>query len=239
LNALGIVVALTVESRPLLQPAALGDGTLLIVSGVGAVAAHDGARRLAAAGARALVSWGMAGALDPTLAAGTVVLASEVVSPDGVRFPTTRHWRERLAGQVAAHHPICHGRLLTSPEPIRSAADKALAFRRSAAAAVDMESAAVAAVAATGRLDFLVVRAIVDTARDTLPQSALSATAAGTRTLRLAPLLGSLVRAPGEVAALIRLASRYRIASRALAAVARSGALVPEAAARFANGTPS
>jgi adenosylhomocysteine nucleosidase len=238
LNALGIVAALAVESRPL-RPAALGDGTLLIVSGVGAAAAHDGACRLAAAGARALVSWGMAGALDPTLAAGTLVLASEVVSAGGVRFPTTRQWREQLAGQMAARHPICHGRLLTSPEPLRSAADKALAFRRTAAAAVDMESAAVAEVAAAGRLDFLVVRAIVDTALDTLPQAALSAAAAGARTLRLAPLLGSLARAPGDVWALIRLASRYRIASRALAGVARSGALVPETAERLANGTPS
>jgi adenosylhomocysteine nucleosidase len=238
LNALGIVAALTVESRPL-RPAVLGDGTLLIVSGVGTAAARDGARRLAAAGARALISWGMAGALDPALAAGTLVLASEVVAADGGRFLTARHWREQLAQQVAARHPICSGRILTSPEPIRSAADKALTFRRTAAAAVDMESAAVAEVAAAERLDFLVVRAIVDTARDTLPQAALSAAAAGTRALRLAQMLGSLARSPGEVPELIRLASRYRIASRALAAVARSGALVPEATGRAANGTPS
>jgi len=238
LNALGIVAALTLESRPL-RPAALTDNTLLIVSGVGLAAARDGARQLAAGGARALLSFGLAGALDPSLAPGTLVLPSEVVSPDGGLFRTAQHWREQLVARVAGRYPICCGRLLTSPEPMRCAADKALAFRDTGAAAVDMESAAVAEVAAAARLDFLVLRAIVDTAADTLPQAALAATATGTRTVRLAPFLTSVARAPGEIPRLIRLASRYRTASRALAAVAASGALVPAATGHAVNGAVS
>jgi adenosylhomocysteine nucleosidase len=227
LNALGIVAALTVESRPL-APAALADGTV-IVSGVGPAAAQAGARRLAAAGARALVSFGLAGALDPALAPGTLVLASEVVSPAGSLFLTARQWREQLAAAVADRHPVCCGRLLTCGEPLRSAADKALAWSRSGAAAVDMESAAVAEVAAAAQLDFLVVRAIVDTASETLPRAALDAAPPGARAVRLAALLSAVARRPGEIAGLIRLASRYRTASRALATVAASGALVPKA----------
>jgi len=234
LNAVGIVAALTLESRPL---GVLADGTLLIVSGVGMAAAREGARQLAAAGARALVSWGMAGALDPALLAGTLVLATEVVSPEGERSLTTRRWREQLAAAVAGH-PLCCGRLLTTREPIRSTADKALAFRQTGAAAVDMESAAVAAVAADARLDFVVVRAIVDSAADTLPRAVLDATPAGTRAVHLATLLSSLARSPGELPGLIRLGSRYRSATRALAAVATSGALVPQAAG-VANGALS
>lgn len=238
MNALGIVAALKLESR-LLRPAALAASTPLIVSGVGMAAARDGARKLAAAGVRALLSFGLAGALDPALAAGTLLLASEVVSADGGRFPTTRHWREQLAAKLAGRHPICCGRLLTSPEPIGSVADKARAFLNTAAAAVDMESAAVAEVAAATRLDFLVVRAIVDTAADTLPQAALAATASGAGAVRLAPILRSLTRAPGELPQLIRLASRYRSASRALAAVAASGALLPAAMQPAKNGAAS
>ena len=235
MNAVGIVAALTLESRPL---GVLTDGALLIVSGVGMAAAREGARQLAAAGAKALVSWGLAGALDPALAAGTLVLASEVVSPEGGRSLTARRWREQLAAAIAGRHPLCCGRLLTTWEPIRSAADKALAFRQTGAAAVDMESAAVAAVAADARLDFLVVRAIVDSAADTLPQAVIDATPTGTRAMHVATLLSSLARSPGEVPGLIRLGSRYRVAARALAAVATSGALVPQAAG-LANGALS
>jgi adenosylhomocysteine nucleosidase len=167
-----------------------------------------------------------------------LVLASEVVSPEGGRSLTARRWREQLAAAVAGRHPLCCGRLLTTREPIRSAADKALAFRQTAAAAVDMESAAIAAVAADARLDFLVVRAIVDGAADTLPRAVLDATPAGARALRLATLLSSLARSPGEIPGLMRLGSRYRAATRSLAAVAASGALVPQAAG-LANGAIS
>jgi hypothetical protein len=41
--------------------------------------------------------------------------------------------------------------------------------------------------------------------------------------LRVGRLIGGLLRAPGEVGALIRLSARYRIASRVLAAVAGPG----------------
>jgi adenosylhomocysteine nucleosidase len=233
LNGLGIVAALAAESRPLgapsrerNEPVPLADGTLLILSGVGTFAAAEGARRLAAAGARALLSWGMAGGLDPALAAGTLVLPTEVISPGGSVFVTSPQWRERLSAALGAHQPVCSGRLLTCQQPLASIESKAAAFRETAAVAADMESSAVAEVAAAARLPFLAVRAIVDTAWDAVPQAALMATTADTRALRIAPLLAALARAPGEVPALICLAGRYRRARRALTAVARSGAVV-------------
>ncbi|MFZ1904034.1 MAG: hypothetical protein WAU56_01440, partial [Steroidobacteraceae bacterium] len=65
------MAALAAEAR-LLGPArphgavrALADGTLVVVSGMGPSAAADGARRLIGAGATALVSFGVAGGLDP------------------------------------------------------------------------------------------------------------------------------------------------------------------------------
>ena len=235
MNGLGIVTALAAESRPLgrpsrhrEQPATLADGTLLIVSGVGAAAAAQGARRLAAAGAGALISWGMAGGLDPALAAGTLVLPSEVVSPDGTRFLTAHDWRERTSRAIAPLGPLCGGRLLTSREPLSSIAAKALAFRDTAAVAVDMESSAVAEVAAEARLPFLAVRAIVDTAAEAVPQAALAATTPGVGATSLGQVLGALIRMPWELPAMIRLASGYAAARRSLAAVAHSGALAPE-----------
>jgi adenosylhomocysteine nucleosidase len=233
LNGLGIVAALVAESRTLGpgarrggEPAILADGTLVIVSGVGLAAAAEGAHRLAAAGAGALISWGMAGALDPTLAAGCLVLAREVISPEGRVFHTAHEWRERLSGALPDHR-VCSGTLLTRREPLDSAQQKALAFRQTGALAVDMESAAVAEVAALARLPFLVVRAIVDTAADELPRAAVAAATIDLSTVRIARLLGALARRPTELPALLHLAGRYRAARRALSAVARSGALLP------------
>jgi adenosylhomocysteine nucleosidase len=233
LNGLGIVVALVAESRTLGRPARrdgkpaiLADGTLLIVSGVGLAAAAEGARRLTAAGARALISWGVAGGLDPALAAGLLVLPREVMSPEGNVFMTAREWRERVSGAIAGQQ-VCSGRLLTCREPLASSQAKALAFLKTGAVAVDMESSAVAEVASLARLPFLAVRAIVDTAADALPRAAVAAATADSSAARSARLLGALARRPAELQALVRLAGRYRAASRALSAVARSGALLP------------
>jgi adenosylhomocysteine nucleosidase len=231
LNGLGIVSAFTAESRLLGAPirrdqalASLADGTLLVVSGMGRAAAEQGALRLVAAGARALMSWGLAGGLDPALAAGTVLLPNEVVSTEDEVLPTAREWRERLSGAVAPLCTVCAGRLLTCRQPLASPADKVIAFRQSAAAAVDLESFVVATVAARHGLPFLAVRAIADTALDGLPRSLL-AVAAGASDVRMGRLLGALVRAPAELPGFIRLVRRYSTASRALRFVARSGAL--------------
>jgi len=201
------------------------DGTLLVVSGMGAAAAASGARQLVDAGARALLSWGVAGGLDPALPAGALFLPGEVISADGVVYQTAREWREALATAVASCHPVTGGRLLTSRRPLGSAADKSIAFSETGAAAVDMESAAVAEVARAQGLPFLAVRAIVDTANDPLPKAAIAAASSGS--VKLSRLLAALARAPADLPALIRLMWRYRAASRSLAAVARAGALAP------------
>jgi adenosylhomocysteine nucleosidase len=237
LNGLGIVAALAAESRPLRPPrhrpeapASLADGTLLIVSGIGWAAAARGARRLIESGARALISWGVAGGLDPALAAGTLVLPDEVVSREGRRCLTAREWSESLRTVLAPNLAVCGGRLLSCAAAVGSTRAKAVAFRETAAAAVDMESLPIAEVAAAHRMPFIAVRAIVDTAQDALPPLLIAA--AGTPgPLRIGRLLGSLALNPADLPALIRLALRYRAARRTLVAVARSGAL---AAARAA-----
>jgi adenosylhomocysteine nucleosidase len=233
LNVVGVVCALAAEARQL-GPAtrrqallsSLGDGTLLAVSGMGDAAASRGARALIDAGASALVSFGVAGGLDPALAAGTLLLPSEVAAVDGTAIATARRWREQLGAALAAHGPVACGRLLTSARAIGSVADKAALFRSTGAAAVDMESLSVAQAAATRRLPFIAVRAIVDTAADVLPR-AVTAAADSAGRLRLWRLLGALALAPADLLTLIRLARCFRAASRSLAAVGRTGALAP------------
>jgi len=235
LSQVGIVCALAAEARhlgPMTRTRAplsrLADGTLLCVSGMGSAAAELGARALLEAGATALASWGMAGGLDPSLTAGTILLPNTVIGIDGNAIATARQWCERLGAALSALHPVARGDLLSSTRAIGSIAQKAALYRETGAAAVDMESLAVATVARTSHLPFIAVRVIVDGAGDVLPR-AVTAAADSAGHLQLWRLIGALARSPADLAPLIRLARRYRAASRSLAAVARVGSLAPYA----------
>ena len=157
LNVVGVVCALASEARHL-GPV---DGTLVRVSGMGMAAATRCATSLVDEGATALVSWGMAGGLDPRLTPGTIFLPDTVISTTGVALGTAGPWRERLGAAVSALHPVIRGRLLTSVRAVGSLADKATLFRETGAVAVDMESSAVGEVAQSHQLPFIAVRVIV------------------------------------------------------------------------------
>jgi adenosylhomocysteine nucleosidase len=185
---------------------------------MGAAAAAKAARALVDAGASSLMSWGMAGGLDPSLAPGAIVLPDEIVSVDGTVHPTAAPWRQRLTGAI--EQPSIAGRLLTSRTAVGSREDKAALFRETGAVAVDMESLAIAEVAQSSALPFVAIRVIVDTAEDSLPR-AVTAAADNEGHLRIGRLLGALARSPGELGSLLRLQKRYRIANQSLAAVAK------------------
>ena len=226
MNGVGVVAALEAEARTLGPAerrhdglASLSDGALLALSGMGcAPAAAAAARRLAGAGVTSLMSFGLAGGLDPDLRAGNIVLPDEVISLEGARFVTAETWRERLRLVIAKHHPVAGGKLLTSPQPIGAPADKIAAFRKTGAVAVDMESVAVAEVAAAHHLCFVAVRVIVDTATDVLPRTIVASSREGQVDIRR--MIRGLATAPRDLIALIRLAQQYRSAIRSLAVVA-------------------
>ena len=220
LKVVGVVCALASEARHL-RPS---DALRVALSGMGGTAAAQSARSLVEAGAQALVSWGMAGGLDPAFAPGTIFLPSEVASPDGAAvIATDQPWRERLGARLTpGNRPVLQGRLLTSPKAVGTRADKAALLRQTGAGAVDMESLAIAEVARSRQLPFLAIRVIVDGAADTLPH-AVTAAADSEGHLQVWRLLGALARTPGELSALLRLGGRYRLANRSLAAVARVG----------------
>jgi adenosylhomocysteine nucleosidase len=241
LNGAGVVAALDREARTLGAAVkghagvdVLADGTLRTVSGMGCAAAGMAARRLVEAGARALVSWGMAGGLDPDLQAGAVCVPREVVAPDGMRFATASSWRDALTASIASCRPVASGALLTCMQPIAGVAAKAAARRETGAVAVDMESSAVAEVAAASHLPFMAIRVIVDTALDAIPSSVMGAgTAAGeSGQIELGRLLLGLARSPGDLLPLMRLARRYRAAMGSLRSVGKLGRLAPPAMSR-------
>lgn len=244
MSTAGVVAALLAEARtlgPRLRRSdglfSLDDGSLVAVSGMGGVAAATAAAALVHAGCGALVSWGMAGGLDPALRAGTICLPSVIVARDGAAVGTTLHWRESLTAAIAGGRAVVGGKLLSSDHAIANVAAKADAFRSTGAVAVDMESLAVAGVAARHELPFVAVRVIVDAAGDVVPPVVLASSVAGR--VAVARLLLGMMRSPREIPPLLRLAQRYRAATEALAVVARTGALVPSGIAASVTTRPA
>ena len=234
MNVAGVVAALDREARTLgvavhrkAGVQILADGTLQAVSGMGCAAAGLAARRLIDAGATALVSWGMAGGLDPELEAGSICLPREVVAPDGMRFAVSSSWRDALMAAIASSRPVASGALLTCMYPIAGVAAKAAARRETGAVAVDMESSAIAEVAAASHVPFMALRVIVDTALDAIPAAVTAAGESGQ--VRIGRLLLGLARSPAQIVPLVRLARRYHLAIRSLRAVGRLGRLGPPA----------
>lgn len=220
MSDLGIVAALTVEARCLAGVCPAGT---VRVCGVGPRRAKAAAAALLEGGARALLSWGTAGGLEPGLAAGTLCLPAAVVGPEDARLPADAGWRMRLGSAVPEGVPVCEGLLASGEGVLATPADKRALRARTGAAAVDAESAAVAQAARDAGVPFLAVRAVVDPADAGLPRAAVAAV---TQSGRVHPgrLLLALLDRPGDLRSLAETASRFRAARRTLAAVARAAA---------------
>jgi adenosylhomocysteine nucleosidase len=243
LKVAGIVCALRTEARHFgcreLRPGSvqtLSDGTLISMSGMGPAAASLAAHRLIVAGAGAIMSWGMAGALDPSLQPGTVLLPAAVLCALGERLPVDSDWRERLAAAVAPGYALAQGTLLSSASVIATPEHKRRLFADTGACAVDMESFAIGQVAAQHQLPFVVLRVVIDTASDSLPPI-VTAAVDQYGEVRIGPLMVALLRAPWALPALLRIAHRHGSARRALAGLAHLGQPKSPASYAFAAAT--
>jgi adenosylhomocysteine nucleosidase len=111
-------------------------------------------------------------------------------------------------------------RLAAVATPVAHAADKARLFAATGAAVVDMESGAVAAVATAAGLPFAVLRVVCDPAGRDLPPAALVALD-GDGAIAALGVLASLLRHPGQIPALLRLARDAAAARTGLRALVR------------------
>lgn len=224
---IGVVAALLLEARCLVGRKLAPNERVELhhsagwiqLCGIGREKALHAAQSLLDAGATALLSWGTAGGLDPALGAGTLVLPQQVIGADQSVFPVNSEWRNRLQGRVAGHVATSSGFLLESLSVITHQSQKQALAKRVGAAAVDMESAAVAQVAHQTGVPFMAIRVIADHAAATVPSSALSAVDAYGR-LQVLPLVTSLLAHPAELPALITLGRAFRAAQKTLSTVA-------------------
>jgi hopanoid-associated phosphorylase len=190
------------------------DPTLLIVVGMrrearmagGAGRVMIAGRGLAEALAErpaAVISFGLCGALEPSLQAGDLVVGSGV---NGA--PADAAWADRL---MAALPDARRGGIASSGAMATSAAAKAALHARTGAIAVDMESHLVA----DAGVPFAILRAVSDPAHRPLPRAAQAGFKAD-GDADIAAVLRALIARPWELPALLRTAREAGAAFRAL-----------------------
>ena len=162
---------------------------------------------------RGVISIGLAGALSPALKVGDVVIAEQVMTGTE-NWDCDGNWRVRLASRLASAH---QGLLFGSDVIIENAETKAGLHQTTGALAVDMESQVAARFAASRKLPLAGLRVISDDAGHVLPQAALVAMKPDGG-IAIGRVLGSVLRQPGQVPALIRTA---RASNKAFAELLR------------------
>lgn len=204
-----------------------GRGVAWCVAGVGREAAAQAARRLILGHRpRLVVSAGFAGGLAPDLDRGSLIRAAQVTLPDHSK-------KLRLA-----HAASANGRdlaLVTTDRIVTTPAEKADLLAASGADAVDMETFAVAEVAAAEGLPCGSLRVISDDADQTLPSEVAMLARPQSAMRRLGAALGAIGRRPRAAADLWHLWEHAVVDGRTLAtglvelcgSLPKSGAVTP------------
>lgn len=169
-------------------------------------------------GCSALLSFGLAGGLDPRLAAGHVVLAERVLG-EGAALDADPSWIGRSMAALAPELPVTGGSLVGVAAAVTSAREKERLYAATQAVALDMESHAVAAMARELGVPFLAIRVIADTARQSVP-SWLAGVVDQDGTISLSAFFRGLARHPADMGEVFRLAGANRRAMASLRRVA-------------------
>lgn len=222
----GLVTALRTEAN-CVSPARIpfnaimpvDDLAVLWLSGMGAQAARTAAEGLHQHGVTALVSFGVAGALSPGLRPGDLVLPDAIHA--GIQLPVNITWRDRLQNLLPADITVWNGILANSDTPLTGTKAKQDLAQATGACAVDMESAAVAAVAAAADIPFIAVRAIVDPLQFSPPEALLGAVYpdGGINPMRLMALI---LKRSVHLTTLLQMGAGMRAARKTLSCVIQS-----------------
>lgn len=200
-----VAVGLDFEER-----LALGVGHAKVCRGRGPVMAQA----LTAAigpGCSGIISFGIAGGLDPKLRAGAHVVASSVIGANGA-VATDLSWSQLL---LSVRPDALYAPILGVDQPVMGPIGKLRKFHRTGAVAVDMESHIAADVATANGLPFAVFRVVADPAHQRVPRAALHGMRADGTLDRLA-VMRAMLRAPAEIAGLVAVARHTAVARLAL-----------------------
>lgn len=194
----------------------IADNCVIVRSGIG----PENARRATHSLARqcaidAVLSWGCAAGLHPQLAPGTTLLPDRSLHSNTEPLQVDRRLHYYLHSQFSPAAAPLTGALLSCDQPVVSSAQKHALHESCGALALDMETHAIGLAARQQSLPFAALRVVLDPADQTLPGAAQ----AGLRDdggYDLRRGLGALLRTPGDLPAMLRLAAGAFRAQRAM-----------------------
>lgn len=182
--------------------------------GLRAQALAQGLRQRLAHPCAGVISFGVAGGLDPALVPGRVIVATAI--HDGERSrPVDAGWSRVLS---LALPDAVSGSLAGADQAVTSVAAKTALHAATGALAVDMESHIAARVAQEFGVPFAACRVVIDPALREVPPAAVAGMGADGGT-DIWALLKALLAGPGQVPDLIRLGRDARVARLGLQAV--------------------
>ncbi len=182
-------------------------GVHAVIGGGDETGLSDALRRAAAQGAAGILSFGIAGGLDPGLRSGACIVGS-AVSLGQARWRTDAAWSKNLLQSLPG---AAYGEVTGIDQPAASVDHKRLLYGLTGALAVDMESHVAGRIAAENELPFAILRIVCDPAQRSLPPAAL----AGMRrdgTTNVGAVLGRVLAKPAQLFAMIGLAADARVA---------------------------
>lgn len=182
---------------------AAGDGVITLCSSASAAQLRQSLERLKGQDFGAVISFGLAGGLDPALRPGDAIVAREIIA-QGARYAVHPRLAAAMIDAVAktGRAPVSDA-LVGVDQMAMDVAAKTALRKQTGAAAVDMESHIAAAFAKANRTPFAAVRVVADPATRTLPPLAAKAiTPDGD--IDNGYVTRELIRAPGQIGELIR-----------------------------------
>jgi len=164
---------------------------------------------------RGVISFGVAGGLDPSLEPGDIVLATEVRAGDGRWLAGVSLNEEVIARVTTQRQRIVRGGLAGVEDVVLASARKLALWLQTGAAAVDMESHIAAAYAEQVGLPFAALRVISDSAHSSLPTLARAAIRPDGK-VDLVRVLSGVARNPSMLSALVSTGLDFNRALRSL-----------------------
>lgn len=218
----GIVVALPEELSTLTSAridkghcAIVADNLVVALSGAGPYNAARTAGLLIEQGARRLLSWGCAAALEPKLQPGDLVLADSLYARDKKRIHCDPDWIEQTARILRHIEQLRIGGLACSASIVSTHTDKQTLYEQTRAIAVDMESYAVAETARRAAIPCIALKAVADPAATDLPEAVVHALNPQGEIDKIR-LFGHILTHPFELPGLIALGKQFYTARNSL-----------------------
>jgi adenosylhomocysteine nucleosidase len=164
---------------------------------------------------KGVISFGVAGGLDPSLRSGDVVVATEVLAGD-TRWLAGLTLNDDLIASVGlGDRRIVKGRLAGAEQVVAARHLKEALHLETGAAAVDMESHIAAEYAANAGLPFAALRVVSDPAHRALPPVAMAAVKPN-GDLDLRKIMSSVMRNPRTLRDLVTTGIDFNRALRSL-----------------------